>query len=193
MKPKALAMWILLGLTSLVVAGLLAYLTRWQTATVGLIPLVSGLIGFILVLMTMLAWGLAKVRKAVGLRRPGKLLLIAGFFLLFQFAYIPIAQALRQQEVAEAQAFIEALIPRIEAYKEHHGVYPATVDVVLTDNITLPALLQLQSDFPLPFNNQDFYFPNGPSYEFGFYLPDGFIGSSYTYCCGPHGHWTITD
>ncbi len=193
MKPKTLLVGGLLSLISLVVAVLLASLTRWQTATLGLIPLVNGVIGFILVSMTWLAWGLAKVRRAAGLRRTSKLLLLAGFFLLFQLAYLPTAQILRQQEVAKAQAFVEALIPHLEAYKAQQGVYPSTIEAILTDDITLPALLQRQGDVPLPFNNRNFYFQRGPTYGFRFYLPDGFIGYSYEYCCGPQGRWTVMD
>jgi hypothetical protein len=193
MKPRTLVVWGLLGLASLAVAVILAYLTRWQTAIVGVLPLLSGLAGFVLVLMTLLAWGLAKVRKAGGLRRTGQSLLMAGFFLLFQLAYLPVARALRQQEVARAQAFVEALVPRIEVYQGEQGMYPATVEVILTDDLALPALLRLQGDLPVPFNNRDFYFLSGPTYGFRFYLPDGFIGYSYAYCCGLHGQWTVTD
>jgi hypothetical protein len=193
MKPKTLLVWGLLGLTSLAVAGLLAYLSRWQTALVGIIPLVGGLAGCVLVLMTLLAWSLAKIRQAAGLRRTSKFLLVAGFFLLLQLAYIPITQTLRRMEVAQAQVFVQALIPRLEAYKAQQGVYPGTIEAILTDDITSPALLQLQGDFPLPFNNRNFYFQRGPTYGFRFYLPDGFIGYSYEYCCGPQGRWTVTD
>jgi hypothetical protein len=141
----------------------------------------------------LLALGLAKIRRASDLHRTNKFLLMTGFFLLFQLAYIPIAQALRQQEVAQAQAFVEAFIPRLETYKAQQGVYPGTLEAILTDNITPPPLLHLQGDFPLPFNNRDFYFQRGSTYGFRFYLPDGFIGYSYEYCCGPQGRWTVTD
>ena len=193
MKPKTLVVWGLLGLTSLAVALLLAYLTRWQTAIVGIIPLVSGLVGFILVLMTLLAWGLAKVRGTTGRRGTGQIFLLTGVFLLLQLAYIPTAQAVRHQEVVLAQTFIESLIPSLETYQEQHGAYPTTIEAILTNDIGASALLQLQGDFPLPFNNRNFYFQRGPTYGFRFYLPDGFIGYFYEYCCGPQGHWTVTD
>ncbi|MCI0478217.1 MAG: hypothetical protein L0Y55_18405, partial [Anaerolineales bacterium] len=69
MKPKTLLVWGLAGLASLSIALLLAYSTRWQTAIVGLIPLLSGLVGFVLVLIAALAWGAAKARRAAS---PGR-------------------------------------------------------------------------------------------------------------------------
>jgi hypothetical protein len=51
MNLKTLGVAALLGLTSLIVAAFLAYLTRWQTAIPGFIPCLSGLVGFVLVLI----------------------------------------------------------------------------------------------------------------------------------------------
>ena len=138
------------------------------------------------------AWGLAKARRAAGLGRASKFLLMGGFFLLLQLVYFPITQALIRQEVAQAQAFVETLIPRLEVYKTRQGVYPGSIEAILTDDVTPPALLQ--GDDPLLFfNNRNFYFQRGSTYGFRFYLPDGFIGYSYEYCCGPQGRWTVTD
>ncbi|MEW5957885.1 MAG: hypothetical protein AB1801_09195, partial [Chloroflexota bacterium] len=61
MKLKTLITFGLLSLVSLLIATLLAYVTRWQMAMAGLIPLLSGLMGLVLILMTLLARGLAKV------------------------------------------------------------------------------------------------------------------------------------
>ena len=117
---------------------------------------------------------------------------MGGFFLLLQLVYFPITQALIRQEVAQAQAFVETLIPRLEVYKTRQGVYPGSIEAILTDDVTPPALLQ--GDDPLLFfNNRNFYFQRGSTYGFRFYLPDGFIGYSYEYCCGPQGRWTVTD
>ena len=194
MRLKPLVMLGLLCLASLSVAVLLAYFARWQTAIVGIIPLLSGLVGFLLILFALITWGLAKVRGSAGQRRMrSKFPLLAGVLLLVQLAYIPTAQALRHQAVNQAQTFMASLMPRLEAYKEQHGVYPSAVEAILTDVITPPALLRLQGNVPLEFNNQHFYFQQGTTYGFRFYLPDGFIGFSYEYCCGPHGQWTVTD
>jgi hypothetical protein len=193
MNLKTLLLAGLLGLTSLIIAALLAYLTRWQTAMLSLIPLLCGLMGFVLVLLALLAWGLAKARQVASLRRTGNLLLMAGFFLLLQLAYLPISQRLRQQEVVRAQLFVEALVPSLEAYKARQGVYPETFETILSDDPGPPALLQLQGDYPLQFNNRNFYFQREATYGFRFYLPDGFIGHSYEYCCGSEGRWTVTD
>ena len=193
MKSKALVIWGLTGLVSLALAALLAYITRWWAAIAGSIPLLSGLAGFILLLLTTLAWGLAKIRRGASSPRINQPILLAGFFLLLQLTYLPISQALRNAEVAQAQAYAEALIPRLEAYREQHGTYPATLQPIATGVANLPTLLELHSDLPLPYDNRDFYFQHGSTYGFRFYLPDGFIGYTYEYCCGPQGRWTVTD
>jgi hypothetical protein len=193
MKLWTPVLWGLPLLASLLAATLLAYFTWRQMAIVGIIPIISGLVGLLLILMALMAWGLAKVRGAAGRRGRGRYLLVAGIFFVLQLAYLPAAQALRHREVNRAQAFIAALIPQIEAYKEQHGAYPATVEAVLTDDVSPPALLQLRGNFPLEYDNQDFYFQQGTTYAFRFYVPDGFIGFSYAYCCGSHGQWTVSD
>jgi len=191
MQLKPLAVLGLLSLVSLAIAALLAYLTRWQMAIAGSIPLICGLIGLLLVLLALITWGVAKIRGRDGQR--SKYPLFIGFFLLLQLAYFPVAKAVRDQELAQAQTFIASLIPRLEAYKERYGTYPPAVEAVLTDGAPLPPLLQLQSQLPMRFDNRDFYFQRETTYSFRFYLPDGFIGSSYEYCCGPRGQWTVTD
>ncbi len=193
MKPKTVLVSGVSVLASLAVAILLAYLTRWQTAVAGIIPLISGLVGSLLVLMALIAWGLAQVRGPAGRRGRAGYYLLAGVFFLLQLAYIPTAQALRHQQVTQAQTYMASLMPRLEAYKEQHGVYPSRVEAILTDDTSLPLLLQLQGNVPMEFNNRHFYFQRGTTYGFRFYLPDGFIGFSYEYCCGPHGQWTVTD
>jgi hypothetical protein len=186
-------MWGLPLLASLLAATLLAYSTWRQMAIVGIIPLISGLIGFLLVLIALVTWGLAKVRGAAGRRGRGRYYLLAGVFFLLQLAYLPTAQALRNREVNRAQAFIAALIPRLEAHKEQHGAYPTRLEAMLTDDISPPALLRLRGNFPMEFDNQNFYFQRETTYGFRFYVPDGFIGFSYAYCCGPDGQWTVSD
>jgi hypothetical protein len=72
MKLKTLIVLGLLCLASLSVAMLLAYFTRWQTAIVGIIPFICGLVGFLLVLLALIAWGLAKARGSAGRRGRGR-------------------------------------------------------------------------------------------------------------------------
>jgi hypothetical protein len=191
MTPKTLAMLGLLSLLSLAIATLLVYLTRWQMAIASIIPLACGLIGLLLVLLALITWGVAKLRGRSGER--SKYPLLAGFFLLLQLAYFPVAKAVRDQELAQAHAFIASLIPRLEAYKEQHGAYPPAVEAILTDGDPLPPLLQLQGQSPMGFDNRNFYFQREETYGFRFFLPDGFIGYSYEYCCGSRGRWTVTD
>lgn len=193
MKPKTLVTWGLTGLASLALAALLAYFTRWWSAMAASIPLLSGLVGFMLLLLTTLAWGLAKIRRGASSTRINRSMLLIGFFLLLQLTYLPISQALRHAEVTRAQAYAEALIPRLETYHEQHGTYPATLDPLATGDANPPALLELHNDLPLPYDNREFYFQRGSTYSFRFYFPDGFIGYAYEYCCGPQGHWTVTD
>ena len=193
MKSKTLMIWGLTGLASLALAVLLAYLTRWWVAMAVSIPLLSALVGFILALLTLLAWGLAKIRRGASSPPINRSMLLIGFFLLLQLTYIPISQVLRHTQVTRAQKYAEALVPRLETYREQNGTYPATLHSIATDVSDLPALLELQGDIPLPYDNRDFYFQHGSTYGFRFYLPDGFIGYIYEYCCGPQGHWTVTD
>ena len=191
MKLKPLAVLGLLSLLSLSIAALLAYLTRWQMAIAGSVPAMGGLVGLLLVLLALITWGVAKIRGTDSQR--SKYPLLAGFFLLLQLAYFPIVQTVRNQELAQAQTFIASLVSRLEAYKEQHGTYPPAVEAVLTDGAPLPPLLQMQGQLPVGFDNRDFYFQRATTYGFRFYLPDGFIGYSYEYCCGPRGRWAVTD
>ena len=193
MKLRTLAASGLTGFASLILAALLAYLTRWWTVFTGAIILLGGLVGFVLILMALLAWGVAKIKQGIGSVPIKKPMLLVGIFLLLQLAYIPFSQALRQWEVARAQAFVESLIPDIEAYKELRDTYPDAQEAIMTGEISPPALLQLHGDFPLPYDNRQFYFQSDSTYAFRFYYPDGFIGYSYEYCCGPQGRWTVTD
>ncbi len=193
MNSKVLTVWGKTGLVSLAVATLLAYWTRWQAAIVGSLIMLSCLVSLALIAIRLLALGLAKIKRSTTPRPVNQSILLVGFFILLQLAYIPISQVLRQGEIARAQAFAEALVPRIEAYQKQQGTYPATLEVVLSDEEKLPALLELHGDLPFPYDNQDFYFRRGATYGFRFYLPDGFIGYTHEYCCGQQGRWTVTD
>ena len=193
MKRKTLTLLGLLSLSSLSLALLLAFSTRWYTAIVGGISLLSGLAGSLLVLITLGALALAQVRRSARPRRIGRVSLLVGIFLLLQLVYIPTAGALRNRQVRQAQEFVESLVPRLEAYKHQYGTYPTAVEAILSDDDSPPSLLQLRGDFPMQFDNRSFYFHRGTTVGFRFYLPDGFIGFSYEYCCGPNGKWTVTD
>lgn len=193
MKGKTLASVGLVLLASLSMAVLLAYLTKWYLAIFGLIPLLSGLLGVLMLILAVITYAFAKVRRSPGLRSRGNIFLLAGFFFLLQLVYLPLARSFRDREVRRAQEFIEMLIPGLEAYRDQHGTYPAAVASILDEEAPLPPLLRLNGDLPTAFDNQDFYFQKGTTYGFRFVLPDGFIGFDYEYCCGPKGEWTVTD
>lgn len=193
MKRKTLASVGLILLASLSIAALLAYSTRWYLAIFGLIPLLSGLLGVLMFILAVILYVFAKIRRSPGLRGRGNILLLAGLFFLMQLVYLPLARSFRDREVSRAQEFIEMLIPRLEAYRDQHGAYPAAVASILDEEAPLPPLLRLSGDFPRAFDNRDFYFQRGTTYGFRFVLPDGFIGFDYEYCCGPKGEWTVTD
>jgi hypothetical protein len=120
-------------------------------------------------------------------------MLLTSLFLVLQLVVYPVALAWRNQEVHQAQAFIEGLIPQLEDYYRQHSAYPEDVNSVLATGVGLPALLQLSDAFPLAYNNHDFYVYRETTYAFRFYVPDGFIGFRYDYCCGANGVWTVTD
>ena len=171
----------------------LAYSTVWQLAVFGMLPCLSSLLGIILALIALLIWLRTRTKESPRLSRARKGLLLASVFLLLQVAYFPIAQGLRDLEVKRAQGFINALIPRLEEYERLHNEYPASADSVLTGDEEVPRLLQLSGDFPLEYDNRQYYVRREETYGFRFYLPDGFIGYQYEYCCGADGEWTVTD
>jgi hypothetical protein len=186
----------LAGLVVLAAIGtvvVLACSTVWQLAIYSVLPCLSSLLGVILALATLLVWLRTRMKESQRLSRVRKGLFLASVFLLLQVAYFPIAQGLRDLEVKRAQDFINALVPRLEKYERLHNEYPASADSVLTGDEEVPRLLQLSGDSPLEYDNRQYYVQRGATYGFRFYLPDGFIGFQYEYCCGADGVWTVTD
>ena len=55
------------------------------------------------------------------------------------------ADALKRRHCREAKAFCETLIPRIEAFRSHHGVYPKQIAEVLRPDDALPMYLRRQN------------------------------------------------
>lgn len=193
MKSKSVTAIGLLLMVSLAAAAWLADVAKWRLAIISSLAIVSGLVGLLLVGSALIALRSAKACGPGRLRTRAKVLLIGGACLLLQLASIPIALTWRDQEARHAQTFIAALIPQLEAYQRQHGTYPSTLEPLVANNAPLPPLLQLRGDAPLVYNNRDFYVPQGATYGFRFYLPDGFIGFSYEYCCGAQGQWRVTD
>lgn len=183
------------ALVSLAVASALAYLNRWQLAVFStLLPMPLTLLSVVLALI---ALGLRRRTKA---QASGRLhswsapLLLLSLFLILQLVALPLARTFRDLEVRRAQAFVTALIPKLEDYKRQHTAYPESLAPLLTTDVALPPLLQLHSPPPLAYDNRGFYRPRETTYSFQFYVPDGFIGGfQYTYCCGAEGTWTVTD
>ncbi|GAB4531470.1 MAG: hypothetical protein Kow0063_10740 [Anaerolineae bacterium] len=193
MKLKTLCLTSLVVLAALGTALALAYSTLWQLAIFAALPCLVSLLGIILALAGLIAWLRTRTKETPGLSRGRKGLLLVGLFLSLQAAYLPIAQGLRDLEVRRAQDFINVLIPRLEEYKRLHDTYPDTADLVLTGDEQVPRLLQLNGDFPMEYDNRHYYARQGATYGFQFYLPDGFIGFQYEYCCGADGVWMVTD
>jgi hypothetical protein len=186
----------LVGLTVLAAIGtavVLAYSTVWQLALYSVLFCLSSLLGIVLALVALIVWLRTRTKESPALSRGRKGLLLASVFLLLQVAYLAIAPGLRDLEVKRAQGFINALIPRLEEYERLHNEYPASADSVLTADEQVPRLLQLNGDFPLEYDNRQYYVPQGATYGFRFYLPDGFVGFQYEYCCGADGVWMVTD
>lgn len=171
----------------------LAYAGRWQWLAYAAIPVLAGVLGLVLALVGLVTLRRAAAESSRRSQRWGRGLLLAGLFLVIQLASFPVALTWRDQEVRQAQDFIAALVPRLEDYQRQHGAYPDAVDAVLAADRSLPALLQLSDSFPLVYDNRNFYLRRETSYAFQFYLPDGFIGFRYDYCCGADGSWTVTD
>ena len=71
--------------------------------------------------------------------------------------------------------------------------YPTNPGALLSTDTAYPGLLELAGTFPVMYDNRRFYFSDETTYSFKFYVPDGFIGFHYVYCCGAEGAWTVTD
>ena len=183
----------LVVLAGIATAAVLAYAAIWQLAIFSTLPCLSGVLGIILALVGLIVWLRTRTKEPSGLSRTGKGLLLASVFFLLQITYFPIARGLLDREISRAKDFIEALIPRLEEYERLHNTYPASASVVLSGDEEVPRLLQLSGDVPMAYDNRRYYVQRGETYAFRFYLPDGFIGFQYEYCCGADGVWTVTD
>ncbi|MFZ5911011.1 MAG: hypothetical protein ACOYYU_13440 [Chloroflexota bacterium] len=181
------------SLTGLVAATASAYFFRWWGALYSAIPFLAGLLGALLALIVLVKALTARIKRKPGLTTIERYLLLVGLFLLSQFAYFPIASTIFDWEIERAQSFAEALIPALETYKNQHGAYPDDLSLLLPPDTSAPSLLRLSATQPFEFDNRAFYRQRGTTYGFQFYVPDGFIGYSYEYCCGAHGKWTVTD
>ncbi|MFN8454166.1 MAG: hypothetical protein U0401_05740 [Anaerolineae bacterium] len=181
----------LIILAGLAVAAELAYFNRWQLVAFSFIAALAILLGVILLVIVLLFRWRIKFQPSARAYSLNTALLLVSLFFMAQFAFFPLAQTFRNAEVQRAQAFLESLIPQLEDYKRRHADYPENISALLAADVTLPSLLQLNS--PPSYDNRDFYRRHDTTYSFQFYLPDGFIGFEFSYCCGPQGTWTVTD
>jgi hypothetical protein len=193
MKPRKYYVVSLVVLAAIGTAVVVAYSTVWHLAIFTMVPCLGSVLGVVLTLVAIIWCRKRTTNEVLWLGRVRQGLLLVGIFLILQAAYIPLALTLRDLEVGRAQEFVTGLTPRLEEYKQQHNEYPASAEAVLTGDEKMPRLLQLHGDFPLEYDNRRPYFRRGSSYGFRFYLPDGFIGFQYEYCCGEKGKWTITD
>lgn len=180
-------------LLAIATAAVLAYSTVWQQAMFAFIPFLSGAAGFILTIVALLILLRTRRIEPEGSNRFGYKMLLVGIFLLLQITYLPIGLGLRNREVSQAKDFTKALIPKLEEYKSLHGAYPDNLDEVLTGDEKAPRLLRPNNDFSFTYGNRQYYFQKEESYGFRFFLPDGFIGYQYQFCCGADGVWTVSD
>lgn len=194
MKLKTLTFSALVILAGLLVAAGLAYFNRWQLAIFSFVPALVTLLGVILMVITLLFRRYTKAQLPARRQLLNTTLLLISLFFILQLAFFPLAQTFRNREVRRAQAFLTSLIPQLEDYKHQHTDYPENITALLPEDETLlPPLLQLKGTLPMTYDNRDFYQYHETSYSFQFYVPDGFIGFEYNYCCGPEGTWTVTD
>ena len=193
MKLRTMYVPGLVVLAGIATAAVLAYATIWQLAIFSVIPCLSGVLGIILTLVGLIVWLRTRTKEPHGFSRTSKGLLLASVFFLLQGTYLPIGIGLRDREVDRAKDFIEALIPRLEKYEGLNNTYPAGVSAVLSGDEEVPRLLQMSGDVPIGYDNRQYYALQGATYRFRFYLPDGWVGFQYEYCCGADGVWTVTD
>ena len=193
MKLKTPVFSGLIVLAGLSVAAGLAYFNRWQLAIFSFVPTLATLLGVILMVIVLLFRRRTKAQPSARLHSLNPTLLLISLFFVLQFAFFPLAQTFRNVEVQRAQALLESLIPQLEDYKRRHAGYPEKITLLLSTDVTLPSLLQLSGTLPVTYDNRNFYRRRQTSYSFQFYVPDGFIGFEYSYCCGAEGMWTVTD
>ena len=193
MKSRTLYFAGLVVVIAIGTAVIMAFSTVWHLAIYSAIPFLSSLFGIILALTTLLVWLQTRAKESARLVRIRKWLFLTSVFFLLQVAYFPVALSLRDLEVNRAKNFINAIIPKLEEYKRLNNEYPANIEFVLSGDEKVPGLLQLSGNSPLEYDNSQYYVLRGATYGFRFYLPDGFIGFHYEYCCGLGGVWTVTD
>lgn len=170
-----------------------AYLLRWNRAIYNAIPFLCGITGITLALVTLLKIWLSKTKATLRQGKVEQARFLVSIFLMIQFIYFPFSSMFVNLEIEHAKVFAEALIPKLEEYKNQHKAYPEELSKILPVTNSFPSLLRLSGSLPNNFDNRDFYWRQDRTYSFHFYLPDGFIGFTYNYCCGANGSWTITD
>jgi len=95
-------------------------------------------------------------------------------------------RVLNYQDVRAARSYCMMLVPRIEAYKEKAGVYPAHVRELLPEFRKLPRLLSADGSF---------YQTVGARFEFVFEDPSGWESGHYYFSddTAPRGRWETWD
>lgn len=76
-----------------------------------------------------------------GARWIGRSAIAFAFVLASTLVSLPLGGRVHDRDVAEAKAYCEALVPRLEAYRRQHGAYPSTIEL-LGDLPRTPLLLQ---------------------------------------------------
>ena len=105
---------------------------------------------------------------------------VGHFFLLLAPSY-PSGLLLNYRDVRGARFYCESLMPRLESYREAHGVYPTVVDSLLPPERPLPRLLK----------GRRFYRRVGADFEFAFLDPSPIWGghSYFSSTARSRGKW----
>jgi len=113
--------------------------------------------------------------RCVGLESTGLLFLSLSFSLLLQLLGLFFADQFARADIRKAKVFCESLVPKIEAWKQEHGNYPATIESVFAKDVRLPRLTRNVDS-----NGIGFY--QGTSTNYCFFLHDpGSIFSGWLY------------
>jgi hypothetical protein len=149
-----------------VVNGSLAFVVHGNLPCILLVVLavmlgviVLGVGGFAFLVSTFLA-------KKVGIRNSNRIMLV-GVMICSLASTIPLGSWIHDKDVAAAKQYCEEMIPPLEDYRQRHGTYPATLDL-LGDVGPRPRLLR---------EEKLYYNGNEKSYSFSFSEPSCFLGA----------------
>ena len=138
---RRLVLIVAIGLCAALTSGLL-----FHTDHVFLLVAMFWVVRLLLLSLLLAALGVAIQRawqQTVEYLRPVCNFLFAlSLVLLLQFAAIPVASCLHNQDIHNAKEFCEALVPMLDEVKTRTGSYPTRIDDLLPPGKPLPVLLR---------------------------------------------------